>query len=156
MKYINNLPTKGKYQCEVCGRWINKRREDKHLILCQKHEKQLKKYGNFLDSNPRSTKDLNNYMIENERAIGTCYNLSGEPIGTFTFDTEDLPKVRYHKWRLSRGKVVTGKKNNNTERELAWAVLGVHSGPSKHIVYLNGNPRDNRKVNLKIEDNLWQ
>lgn len=156
MKYINNLPTKGKYQCDVCGRWINKKREDKYLILCRKHEKQLKKYGYFLDFNPRSTKDLNNYMIENERAVGACYNSNGEPIGTFIFDIEDLPKVRYHKWHLSKGRVVTGKKYNNTERELAWAILGEHSDPSKHIVYLNGNPRDNRKVNLKIEDNLWQ
>lgn len=156
MKYINNLPTKGKYQCEVCGRWINKKRENKYLILCRKHEKQLKKYGDFLDSNPRSPKDLNNYMIENECTIGTCYNLSGEPIGTFIFDTEDLPKVRYHKWRLSKGRVVTGKKYNNTERELAWAILGEHSDSSRHIVYLNGNSKDNRKVNLKIEDNLWQ
>lgn len=156
MKYINNLPTKGKYQCEICGRWINKRREDQYLTLCRKHEKQLKKYGDFLDSNPRSTKDLNNYLIGNEYVTGTCYNLRGESIGTFIFDIEDLPKVRYHRWRLSKGRVVTGRKYNDTERELAWAILDRRSDPSKHIVYLNGNPKDNRKVNLKIEDNLWQ
>ena len=57
------------YYCEICGREMFK----KHSLqgfkcLCSKHMHQLHKFGKFLDSNPRTQKDLNkiiDVMFEN-------------------------------------------------------------------------------------------
>ena len=53
------------YYCEICGREMFK----KHSLqgfkcLCSKHMHQLHKFGKFLDSNPRTQKDLNKILVE--------------------------------------------------------------------------------------------
>lgn len=98
---------------------------------------------------------LNNFRIEGNNAIIDLYNRkTSEKIGEFIIDKEDLPKVRYHKWRLSHSHVVTGFGYNCTQRELSWVILNLDNRDesTKNIVvnYIDSNPLNNRKSNLII------
>ena len=65
-----------------------------------------------------------------------------------------LNKIRYHKWRLSHGRVVTGLPSKGTQRELSWVIMGLDNRDEKNkdvvIDHIDGNPKNNRKYNLRI------
>ena len=63
-----------KYICEICGRESNHKNKINGKVVCCKHYMQFKRHGKFLDSNPRSTKDLNDYIIKDDIAIFDLYN----------------------------------------------------------------------------------
>lgn len=139
--------------CEVCGKRLSKRKKIYGRILCSKHMHQFHKYGKFLDTNSRTTKDLNEYQDCGLVTKGILYNgRTSEPYTEFLIDTEDLHKIRYHKWRLSHNRVVTGLPAQGTQRELSWVVLGLDSRQHKDKVvdHINGIPLDNRKSNLRM------
>ena len=142
------------YKCDICGREIKKKYYLSGYTLCKKHMNQLRSRGKFLDNCPRTQHDLNEFIINGRFTFGGLYNeLTCEKIDEFIIDTEDLAKVKYHKWRLSHGQVVTGLKNS--KRELSWVILGLDNRVEKNITieHINGNLKDNRKSNLKV---LWQ
>lgn len=129
-------------KCDICGRTGNRISKVCGKWLCPKHRKQYKKYGKPLDTTPRTVHDLNNYIIrEGKTAIFILYNQKNEPIDTFLVDVEELEKVKYKKWRLSRGQVVCGAKDK--KQTLAKAVFG-----KEVLSFKNGNKRDFRKENL--------
>lgn len=143
------------YKCEICGRENNKKIRVGGYILCSKHMHQWLKYGDFLDNCSRTIKDLNEYKIQGETAIGGLYDgVTSEQIDSFIIDAEDLPAVRYHKWRFSHNHIVTGLPAQGSQRELSWVVLGLDNRDKKNknivVDYINGNPKDNRKSNLRI------
>jgi len=74
--------------CPVCGRLHTARTKDN---LCKKHAWQLQKYGKFLDSNPRTKFDPNEIRIRESECELDVYDLKGNVIQTFKFDTEDYP-----------------------------------------------------------------
>ncbi len=139
------------YKCEVCGREIFK----KHSLqgfkcLCSKHMHQLFKYGCFLDSNPRTQKDLNNIIVNEHDAYIELYDgVSSNIIGYCIIDKDDIETVKYHKWRLSHGRVITGSLHKGGFYNIGHIIL--HNKNNKLVVgHINGNPYDNRKSNLRL------
>lgn len=141
------------YKCEICGREVNKKIRLGGYTLCSKHMHQLHSHGRFLDNCPRTQKDLNEYVICGDSAIGGLYDgVTSEKVDEFIIDVEDLPKIKYHKWRFCHGHIVTGLPAKKTQRELSWVILGLDNRIDKNIVvdHIDGNPRNNKKNNLRI------
>ena len=83
--------------CPVCGRVHTSKTKDN---LCKKHLQQLKKFGKVLDHNPRNKFDPNEIRINGDVAELDVYDLSGNVIKTFKFDSEDYDLVSKYKWNL--------------------------------------------------------
>lgn len=142
------------YKCEICGRESFKKNRYGGYTLCSKHMHQLHKYGKFLDNNPRTNNDLNDYEIKGDGVYFNLYNQKNNKVGEFIIDFDDIEKIKYHKWRLNHSHVVTGLPAKGTQRDLSHVVLDIviKEIKEKNIVvdHINGNPLDNRKSNLRI------
>lgn len=138
------------YHCEICGRKCSKKIRYGGYTLCPKHMHQLRKYGKFLDANPRTNHDLNDYKVDEEVTTVFVYNQKNDCVGQFLIDTEDLPKIKYHKWRFSHQHVVTGRGAGHI-RECSHVILQIPKEKDDTIVdHINGDAFDNRKQNLRI------
>lgn len=143
------------YYCDICGRAITKPNYMAKRCLCSKHMHQLYNHGKFLDHNPRTVNDLNEYKIVGNIVIFDLYDgVCSNKIAEFIIDFEDIERIKYHKWRLSHQHVVTGSGAMGTQRELSWVILGLDNRDpenSKIVVdHIDGNPLNNRKSNLRI------
>ena len=138
------------YECEICGRKVNKKIRMGGHTLCYKHMHQLHKYGKFLDNIPRTNSDLNDYVVSDGVAYFNLYNQKNEKIATFIIDVCDIQKVKYHKWRLSNGHVVTGLPSKGQQRDLSHVVLDIQKDDSVVVDHINGDPLDNTRDNLRI------
>lgn len=121
--------------------------------LCSKHSNQLRKYGKFLDSNPRTIYDPNEIRVIGDYAEIDTYNKQSEVQKTFIVDTDDLPIIAKYKWGTK-----FYKKDN------MWYVACIDTKTRKHIYlhhlimgfpaetidHINGDTMDNRKSNLRI------
>ena len=138
------------YECEICGRKVNKKIRMCGYTLCYKHMHQLHKYGKFLDNIPRTNSDLNDYVVSDGVAYFNLYNQKNEKIATFIIDVCDIQKVKYHKWRLSHGHVVTGLPSKGQQRDLSHVVLDIQKDDSVVVDHINGDTLDNTRCNLRI------
>ena len=138
------------YECEICGRKVNKKIRMGGYTLCYKHMHQLHKYGKFLDNIPRTNSDLNDYVVSDVVAYFNLYNQKNEKIATFIIDVCDIQKVKYHKWRLSHGHVVTGLPSKGQQRDLSHVVLDIPKDDSVVVDHINGDTLDNTRCNLRI------
>ena len=138
------------YECEICGRKVNKKIRMGGHTLCYKHMHQLHKYGKFLDNIPRTNSDLNDYVVSDGVAYFNIYNQKNEKIATFIIDVCDIQKVKYHKWRLSHGHVVTGLPSKGQQRDLSHVVLDIPKDDYVVVDHINGDPLDNTRDNLRI------
>lgn len=141
-----------KKKCDICGRETNRTHRLHGYTLCSKHMHQLFNYGKFLDNNPRTNSDLNDYKIINNDVWFNLYNQKNEKIGKFVIDKEDIEKVKYKKWRYSHGHIVTGLPSKGTQRDLSHVILDFNpkENPGLVVDHINGNANDNRKNNLRI------
>jgi hypothetical protein len=139
------------YQCEICGRKINKKLKASGYVLCSKHYKQYHKYHNFLDNNPRTIYDLNDYKVYNGIAEFNIYNQKNEYVGSFIIDEDDIQKVKYKKWRKdSFGHIVTGNCSNTRPRqELSRLIMNV-TDENLVVDHIDCDTTNNRKSNLRI------
>ena len=140
------------YKCDICGRETFKKIRLKGYTLCSKHMHQIQKYGYALDNNPRTVNDLNDYQIKYGCVYFNIYNQRCEWVGFFIIDLCDIELVKYHKWRFnSFGHVVTGSGVGNI-RDVSHIVLGIPKEQDSIVIvdHINGDPRDNRRANLRI------
>ena len=138
--------------CDVCGRNLEHKRVNKAfgMILCCKHYQQKLKYGHFLDSNPYSIMDSNEFIIEGDIGYIILKNTKGVTVGKAIVDAEDIDRLILKKWRLWKGRVFTG---NFDPVSLQYAVLNLDKKNDQHqqvVDHINGNPLDNRKSNLRV------
>ncbi|MBQ7665155.1 MAG: hypothetical protein IJS42_00405 [Synergistaceae bacterium] len=90
-----------KYVCDICGREIFKKNRIGGYTVCPKHMHQWFEHRRFLDNNPRTQNDLNEYRLREDGTVEfDCYDANSKVVGQFIIDREDLSKVRYHKWRI--------------------------------------------------------
>ena len=143
------------FKCDICGKETHKKISLHGYCLCSKHMHQLLNHGKFLDNNPRTQNDLNEYKIIGNIVVFDLYDgIYSNKIGEFIIDFEDIEKVKYHKWRLSHNHVITGLPSKGTQRELSWVILDLDNRDEKNknivVDHINGNATDNRKCNLRI------
>ncbi len=116
-------------------------------IYCNKHYKQIKKYGRALDKNPRTVLDKNEFHICGDVTYIDLYNKNCEVIAQAMIDTEDLSKVRYTKWNLSKsGYAMNRPKFSGSNKHMSREILNT----DQFVDHINHNTLDNRKANLKI------
>lgn len=142
-----------KYVCDICGREIFKKNRIGGYTVCPKHMHQWFEHRRFLDNNPRTQNDLNEYRLREDGTVEfDCYDANSKVVGQFIIDREDLSKVRYHKWRIDTcNHVVTGNCTKTKPRkELSWLVMDMPTDSELVIDHINGNPLDNRRLNLRI------
>ena len=148
-------------KCEVCGITSDIKSVDychkAGMYLCNKHNCQFRFKGKFLDNNPRSRKDPNDYIICDDYVKMYTYNAKSEKDGEFIFDIEDLEKVLKHKWRTAhkdKDYIVTG---NNRQFPITYLARYLLDCPKDlEVDHIDGNTLDNRKKNLRIANRVIQ
>lgn len=138
---------KNYYVCSVCGRIMLKKIKAFGKIYCNKHYKQQKKYGKPLDSNPRTSYDRNEIRIDGNIAYMDLYDKNANVIATTIFDSEDIDKVQYTKWKLSsNGYVMYTPKYKGCNKHFSRTILQTN----QFVDHINHNTLDNRKINLRV------
>lgn len=122
-------------------------------LLCPKHSKQLRKYGKFLDNNPRTIYDPNEIRVKGDYAEVDVYDKQANVQQTFIIDTEDIPIVAKYKWGAKYYKQdklwYVACIDNKTRKHIYLHHL-LMGFPTETIDHINGNTLDNRKCNLRI------
>lgn len=130
------------YYCSACGRKHSGKHSSKY---CRKHQWQLYKFGEVLDSNPRTKYDPNEFrFIEGHVEFDTYSYPSQEVCKTYIIDAEDYPLVSKYKWYTTSGGYAMNKTNKMFLHKL---IMGSKRG--QEIDHMNLNPLDNRKENLR-------
>ena len=131
-------------KCVVCGRECKKLRRG----MCEKHYKQFIKYGEVLDTNPRTKYDPNEIVEYEDYAEIVLYNSRCEEVARAIIDLEDVDKVKNFKWCFDahNNSVICYKNNKNT------LLHRLIMNPNEDMVvdHINHNRLDNRKSNLRI------
>ena len=147
-------------KCEICDREQEKLHSLKDLRLCNKHYSQYQQYGKFLDSNPKTTCDLNDITINGETAKIIIRDTRQNVVGEALIDKEDVNKVKPYKWRLNKGGTDRSKCNGvYTGNAISSKCVSLHRllvdcpKKNKYVDHINGNRLDNRKCNLRICSN---
>lgn len=135
------------HKCDICGREIKNKICSHGHVLCKKHYNQFKKYGKFLDNNPRTIYDLNEFHICGDITYIDLYDKKCDVVAQVIIDTEDLNKVRYTKWKLSNsGYAMNTPKFSGSNKYMTHVILETDN----FVDHINHNKLDNRKCNLRI------
>lgn len=157
MKILNRVKTQthdiehhdGKtyYRCSVCGRQLFRKIKSHGKVYCNKHYNQIKKYGTPQDTNPRTTYDKNEIIVDGKVARVKLYDVHCNHIATAIIDAEDINKIRYTKWKLSAsGYAANTPKFSGSNKHMHREILGT----DQFVDHINHNTLDNRKSNLRI------
>lgn len=135
------------YVCNVCGRLSFRATRAGKRMWCNKHYKQVRKYGHAIDDSPRTLYDRNEIRIDGDVAYIDAYDVHGNVIATGIFDAEDVPKVQHIKWKLSAsGYLRNTPKFKGGNIHFSRVILGT----DQFVDHINHNTLDNRKANLRI------
>ena len=133
--------------CDICKKELTRKIKSHGYTLCNKHYKQFKKYGRFLDNNPRTPYDKNEYHICGKITYIDLYDKNFNIVNKAIIDTEDLNKVRFIKWKLSTsGYAMNTPKYKGHNKHMSRVILGTND----FVDHINHNTLDNRKSNLRI------
>lgn len=134
-----------KHICSHCGRvFIGKGK------YCRKHYDQLKKYGKFLDNNPRTINDPNEIITENGLTYIITYDKFNNPNNKFIIDPEDVQKISKFKWFSTKPMKSTGLTYLCNNKLGLYHRFIMQPGPHETVDHINRNTFDNRKSNLRI------
>ena len=135
------------YRCSVCGRQLFRKIKSHGKVYCNKHYNQIKKYGTPQDTNPRTTYDKNEIIVDGKVARVKLYDVHCNHIATAIIDAEDVNKIRYTKWKLSAsGYAANTPKFSGSNKHMHREILGT----DQFVDHINHNTLDNRKSNLRI------
>lgn len=146
---IESITREGKtyYVCCICGRLSTRKVKSHGHVYCNKHYKQVRKYGRTLDCNPRTTYDRNECHINGDITYIDIYDKRQNVIAQAIIDTEDLPRVRYVKWKLSAGGyAINTPKHKGGNIHMSRLVLDT----DQMVDHINHDTLDNRKANLRV------
>lgn len=136
------------HKCEICGKMSRNKFLADGKVVCHKHRTQFKKFGKFLDNNPRTQYDRNEIEIKGDIAYISLYNKNCEVVAKTMVDKEDLPLVQYIKWRISGSGYVIN--SSTRKRPNTFYLHRVVLGCDTTVDHINGDKFDNRKCNLRI------
>ena len=158
MQIINQIPVskdktigsviinkKTYYVCEQCGRLSFRKIKAHEHVWCNKHYRQMKKYGHCLDDNPRTIYDRNEIHIEGDTAYIYLYDKDCNHIATGLCDAEDVPKIRYTKWKLSSSGYMMNTPRSGKNIHFSRVILNTNA----FVDHRNHNTLDNKKRNLR-------
>lgn len=135
------------YVCNVCGRLMSKKISANKKVWCNKHYKQLKKYGKPIDINPRTILDKNEINVVGDIAYINIYNDKCDVIAITTINADDVDKVKNTKWKLSNsGYIMNTPKFKGSNIHLSRRILGTND----FVDHINGDKLNNCKNNLRI------
>lgn len=135
------------YRCSVCGRQLFRKIKSHGKVYCNKHYNQVKRYGHAIDTNPRTTFDKNEIIVDGKIARVKLYDAQCNHIATAIIDSEDVNKIRYTKWKLSSsGYAANTPKFSGSNKHMHREILGT----DQFVDHINHNTLDNRKSNLRI------
>lgn len=105
----------------------------------------MKRYGHCLDNNPRNIYDRNEIHIQGDTAYIYLYDKNCNHIATGLCDTEDVPKIRYTKWKLSSSGYMMNTPKSGRTIHFSRVILNT----DKFVDHRNHNTLDNKKQNLR-------
>lgn len=131
--------------CQHCGRVFYGRGN-----YCRKHAEQKRKYGYFLDCNPRTPNDPNEIIWKDGCTQVVTYDKNCNPNYYFKIDIEDLPLVTKYKWHASVTKQKNGLIYMSNNEVGFYHILLMQPNKGETVDHINRNTFDNRKCNLRI------
>lgn len=138
---------KTKIICKQCGKVTINAGQG----LCKKHYEQLHMYGKFLDSNPRTKYDPNEYNIKDGFVEVYTYNNKNEVDYTFKIDVEYLPLIIQYKWNHTKPKKTKeGEIVYMSNKELGMFHRYIMGNPRGTVDHINRDTTDNRTNNLRV------
>lgn len=132
-----------KYFCIACGREHDGKHSSKY---CRKHKWQLDKFGELLDSNPRTKYDPNEFRFVGGHVEFDTYSCPSQDVcKTYIIDADDYPRVSKLKWFTTS----TGYAFCRTAKVLLHRFI-MEGKPGQEFDHINRNILDNRKSNLRL------
>ena len=127
--------------CEHCGREINNGHS-----LCEKHYRQLKKFGVFLEDSQRDENDPNEIVFYDDYAEIILYDdlLQEELDKRIVIDLEDAESVKYVRWNKKQSCIVGNVLGRNVL--LANYILNTDA----KVEFIDGDYYNCRKENLRV------
>lgn len=134
--------------CDICGKTSKEDRvsfvtkADK--FLCSSHRRQFSRNGCFLE---RTIYDSNVIEEKETYAEVVCFGKYGDEVGRALIDKEDMHRVSFHKWHITKGYACSSKAGELKGMYLHCFIMGGEKGDL--FDHIDRNSLDNRKINLR-------
>ena len=119
------------------------------MYLCYKHNQQYKKYGAFLDNNPKTHKELNEIIIFDDHAEVILYDKYNNEKARVLIDLIDVIKIKNINWKLVGNGYAEGKINKKAIKMHRF-LLDVLDKKDVEVDHIDRNRLNNKRQNLRI------